>query len=239
MRWLLRRAAATVALWEDSEDALRRIGGRDISVRIIPTGAPARLFPPVDTKARRDARRALGLAPPGILAVYIGSLSSEKNVDAAVNAVAAIPDAELLVVGDGPDRARLESLAREAAPGRIRFLGSRERPRDVLAAGDVLVLPSKTEGIPAVLIEAGFSEIPVVASAVGGIPQMLGQGEAGVLVPPGDAGALAAGIVEAVAASKGLGRAGRRRSLERYEIGVVADAWDELLGGLGAWGGPR
>jgi glycosyltransferase involved in cell wall biosynthesis len=239
MRWILRRATATVALWERSGRALKEFGGADLRLTVIPTGVPARRFPPVDAATRRAARSRLGLSADGIVAVYVGSLSGEKNVDAAIAAVAAIPDAVLLLVGDGPERIRLERLSGEVAPGRIRFIGTRERPQDELAAADVLVLPSRTEGIPAVLIEAAFSGLPVVASAVGGIPEIVAEGVTGITVPPGDVAALSQAIGEATARGPAMGIAGRRRCIERFEIAVVAEEWDALLGGLGAWGGTR
>ena len=147
--------------------------------------------------------------------------------------------AQLLLVGDGPDRAALEALADRTAPGRIRFIGTRERPREELAAADVLVLPSKTEGIPAVLIEAAFSELPVVASDVGGIPQIVAQGRTGYLIPPGDSSALAVAVREAIAGGRAMGRAAREHCIDRFEIAPVTDAWESLLAGLGAWSDGR
>ncbi len=238
MRWILRRAAATVALWEDSAAQLRAIGGDRIATEIIPTGVPARLFPPITAADRERSRRALGLTGEGIVAIFVGALSPEKNIETAIRAVTSIPGATLLLVGDGPERGGLEAAA-GTAPGRVRFIGTRERPREELAAADVLVLPSKTEGIPAVLIEAGLSGLPVAASAVGGIPEIVEHGRTGFLVPPGNVAAFATAIREAAAAGPAMGIAARERCLERFEIGAVADAWDLLLGTLGAWSPPR
>lgn len=234
-RWILRRARTIVALWEGSAATLRRLGGSNLDIRVIPKGVPASRFPPVDARARHEARSKLGLGSRGIVAAYVGSLSYEKNVDVAITAVASIPDADLLVVGDGPERERLAALAERLAPGRVRFLGTLERPQEALAAADVLVLPSHTEGIPGVLIEAAFSEMPVVATAVGGVPEIVLDGRSGELVAPGDAHAVAQGIRSVVPHARAKGRAGRRHCLERFEIGVVADTWDALLGDLGAW----
>jgi glycosyltransferase involved in cell wall biosynthesis len=237
MRWILQRASVTVALWEDSAKQLRALGGR--AIEIIPTGVPSRLFPPVGPEERRLAREQLDLELGAPVAIYVGNLSGEKNVGDAVAAIASIEAATLLLVGDGPDRASLEELAARTAPGRIRFLGTRERPREELAAADVLVLPSKTEGIPAVLIEAAFSELPVVASDVGGIAQIVAHGRTGYLIPPGDPSALAGAIREAIAGGRAMGSAARRHCIERFDIEPVADAWESLLAGLGAWSETR
>ena len=237
MRWILSRATATVALWDSSATQLRELGAR--AIEIIPTGVPSRLFPPIGPEERRRARESLGLDPSAPVAVYVGSLSGEKNVGVAVSAVASIDRATLLLVGDGPDRASLEELAARAAPGRIRFVGTRARPREELAAADVLVLPSKTEGIPAVLIEAAFSELPVVASDVGGIPQIVVHGRTGYLVPQGDPSAFADAVREAMTGGRAMGRAARAHCTERFEIAPVTDAWESLLAGLGAWSETR
>ena len=82
MRWILRRARATVALWDDSATQLQALGGH--AIEIIPTGVPSRLFPPIEPEERRLAREHLGLEPSAPVAVYVGSLSGEKNVAVAV-----------------------------------------------------------------------------------------------------------------------------------------------------------
>jgi len=235
MRFFLRRASAVVALWPGSRDALRELGTADRKIRIIPTGVPASRFAPVDERRRTAARHHLGIENGAVTVVYIGSLSGEKNVDAAITAVAGIPAMRLLVVGDGPDRSELEALASRAAPGRVQFTGSLEDPGQALAAADVLVLPSRTEGIPAVLIEAAFSEVPIVATAVGGVGEIVVDGETGRLVPPGNPAALGSALTSTISAGSAFGRAARERCLARFEMNVIAEAWDRLLHDLGAW----
>ena len=115
------------------------------------------------------------------------------------------------------------------------FAGSLARPQDAFAAADVLILPSRTEGIPAVLIEAAFSELPVVATTVGGVPQIVADTRTGILVDSAEPAALRGAIHAALAGGKQMGRAARAFCLERFEIGVIADRWDGLLAGLGAW----
>jgi len=137
-------------------------------------------------------------------------------------------------------RAELERQAESVAAGRVMFLGALEDPRPALAAADVLVLPSETEGIPAVLIEAAFSELPVVATLVGGVPEIVVNGETGVLVPRRPEPTVLAGAIRAAAKERqAMGRAARLRCLERFEIGVVAARWDALLEELGGWDAPQ
>jgi glycosyltransferase involved in cell wall biosynthesis len=164
--------------------------------------------------------------------VAIGALSPEKRVGDAIAAVATLPDVHLLVVGDGPERADLAARAAAAAPGRVQFAGTLPGPDAALAAADLLVLPSRTEGMPGVLIEAGLAGVAAVATDVGGVGQIVRDGETGVLVPPGDVAALADGVGRALARGHELGAAARRRCLSEFEIAPVAERWAALLNDL-------
>lgn len=239
LRWILRRARTTVALWEGSRDELRRIGGSDLDIRVIPKGVPASRFPPIDQETRGAARRRFSLEGSGLTAVFVGSLTSEKNVDAAIAAVALIPDARLLIVGSGVDQKRLADDAERLAPGRILFTGTLRDPAEALAASDVLILTSTTEGIPGVLIEAAFSELPVVATAVGGVPGIVVDGASGVLVPTADPELLASALRSVSKSARAMGKVGRRHCSALFEIELIADRWDSLLDELGAWNGDR
>jgi glycosyltransferase involved in cell wall biosynthesis len=149
-----------------------------------------------------------------------------------VLAVAALPGVRLAIVGDGPQRGAVTAAARGLAPGRVDFLGPVVDPALTLAAADVLVLPSRTEGIPAVLIEAGLSGLPVVATDVGGVREVVVSGETGLLVAPGDGPALVGALRHALANGHGMGAAARERCLARFEMAAVAARWDDLLAGL-------
>src|SRR4029078_6127942 len=106
-----------------------------------------------------------------------------KALDVGLQALARVPGASLLVVGDGPDRARLEALSAELGlDGRVRFLGARSR-EDVLRtfyAADVAMLPSRWENFPHLVVEALAVGTPVIASSVGGIPEIVRDGENGL-----------------------------------------------------------
>jgi len=183
---------------------------------------------------RAAARRRLGLPAEAPVVAAVGALGPEKCVGDAVAACARLAGAHLLVAGDGPERAALERRAAALAPGRVHFAGTLPGPADALAAADVVVLASRTEGMPGVLVEAGLSGRPVVATAVGGVPEIVRDGETGVLVPPGDVAALADGLARALASRDRLGGAARRRCLAAFEIGPVADRWAALAATLGA-----
>jgi glycosyltransferase involved in cell wall biosynthesis len=172
---------------------------------------------------------ALGLNPEATIVLYLGALSPEKRVDLAIQATTRLPQVELVVVGDGPERARLEGLAAEAAPSRVHFLGQTSAPQQPLTAADVLVVPSATEGQPRVAIEAGLSGLPVVATTVGGLGEIVEDGRTGILVPPGDSMRLAEAVRAALAARTRLGTEARLHCAARFDLARVADQWQKLL----------
>jgi glycosyltransferase involved in cell wall biosynthesis len=147
------------------------------AIRVHHTGIDLGLFRPV---GRAAAKAALGVEGP--LLVAAGALLERKGQDLAIAALKLLPGATLILVGDGPDRARLEGLARGAD---VRFLGNRphaELPA-LLAAADVMVLPTVSEGLANVWVEALACGTPVVTSDVGGAREVVDRPEAGRLVP--------------------------------------------------------
>ncbi len=164
--------------------------------------------------------------------LYVGALSPEKNVDVAIAAVATRPDITLVIAGDGPERTRLERVARAEAPGRVQFLGRTDDPAELYHGADVVVLPSRTEGMPAVLIEAGLCEIPVVASDVGFVSEIVLPGRTGVLIAPGDVGALVRGIDRAVADRDRLGACAGEHCRAQFTLERVANNWVDVLDGV-------
>ena len=125
--------------------------------------------------------------------IFVGRLSREKGVDILVEAVKNVRGAHLLVVGDGPEKASLERLAKG---GSVHFLDSQPWRRTIrlIRGSDLFVLPSRMEGLPTALLEAMAVGTPVVASKVGGVPEAVESGVCGVLVPPEDVEALANAI---------------------------------------------
>lgn len=133
--------------------------------------------------------------------MFVGALTPEKGVQVAIEAIAVAmahcPTISLSIAGEGPDLARLQRLAEElGANERVAFLGIRDDIPEILADHDIMLVPSVwKEAFGYVLIEAMAVGCPVIASSVGGIPEVISDGEEGVLVPPGDVGALSEAIL--------------------------------------------
>jgi glycosyltransferase involved in cell wall biosynthesis len=232
-RLLLSRMAAVTVLWPAAGESVRALHHVPAErIHVIPNAVPAGRCPVPDDEARRAARQVLGLPAEAPVVAAIGALGPEKRVGDAVAACAALGEVHLLVAGDGPERAALERRGADEAPGRAHFAGTLPGPAQALAAADVVVLPSRTEGMPGVLIEAGLSGVPAVATDVGGVSEIVRDGETGVLVAPGDVAALAAGLRRALAGREAMGAAARHHCLAHFEIEPVATRWADLAATL-------
>ena len=210
-----RRAGGLLAVSESlkAEMAARGLPGERI--RVHHTGVDLDRFRPVD---RAAAKAALGLSGP--LLVCAGALIARKGQRFAIEALARLPEATLLLVGAGPERAALERLARRlGVASRVRLLGARphaELPA-LLAAADVAVQPSAAEGLANVWVEALACGTPVVTCEVGGARDAIDRPEAGRLVPR-DPEAIAAAVRELLAdppASEAVRRAAEKFSWAR------------------------
>lgn len=176
---------------------------------------------------------------PGKRLVFVGRLAAVKGVpvllEAFAKVLAAHPDARLTLVGDGPERPRIEARAGELGLGAaVRFAGylSQDEVTDELARADLFVLPSFAEGVPVVLMEAMASRLAVVATRIAGIPELVEDGAAGRLVPPGDADALAAAISDLLADPEGRARmaeAGRAKVEAEFDLAGEAAKLEALF----------
>ncbi|HTR51494.1 MAG TPA: glycosyltransferase family 4 protein [Kofleriaceae bacterium] len=182
MTWALPRAARVVAVSRPLADAVVELGVPREQVAVVMNGVDVELFHPRD---RAAARAELGLPIDGPLAVCVGNLKPEKGVLDLVDAWQHVPDAAacLAIVGGGPLRA--EVTARAAASRNVRVIGPEPLARIPLwlAAADVVALPSHSEGTPNVVLEALASGRRVVATAVGGVPDLITTEALGALVP--------------------------------------------------------
>ncbi len=170
--------------------------------------------------------------PPVLLAV--GRLKAPKDFMTLVRGLALLPpgSVDALIVGEGPDRAALEAEIRRLGIGdRVRLVGERRDVPELLAGADLFVLPSASEGMPVSVLEAMAAGLPVVGSRVGGVPELVVDGETGLLVEPGDPEALAAAIGRLVAdpeLRRQLGDAGRERAQRRFALEPFRRAHVEL-----------
>jgi glycosyltransferase involved in cell wall biosynthesis len=227
---LMRRASRHVALWQGAADQLAaryRIAPSRIDV--IPNAVAAERFVLATPQVRADARRLLGIPLDRHCFAFVGALSPEKDVGSVIEAVARLDGAVLLVAGEGPQGPRLRELAARCAGTEVRFLGTVRDPQSVYAAADLLLLPSLSEGMPGVVIEAGLVGTAAVVSAVGSVPEMVEHGATGYLTSPGDPGLLAGRIREALRTCQQVGAQASVAFRRRYTMDHVADLWRETL----------
>jgi glycosyltransferase involved in cell wall biosynthesis len=166
------------------------------------------------------ARFAPGAHPPGdpLRVVWLGLMVPVKRLDVLLAAVRDVPGVSLVLAGDGPLRADVERAAR--ATGRVELLGFVADPAPLLAGADAFVLPSAAENCPLALLQAMATGLPVVASRVGGIPEVVTDGETGLLVSPGDPAPLAAALrsLHDPALRTSLGKAARAHAESALDL---------------------
>ena len=235
-RVLARGASALVAVTARvRRDVLARGIGGDDQVVVVSLGLD--LDPLVAAPARRgELRRELGLPPGAPLVGIVARLAPVKAHEvflAAAKAMAPVrPDIVFLIVGDGQRRAELETAARASGLGdRVRFLGWRADLDRLYADLDIVVLTSKNEGSPVALIEAMAAGRPVVSTRAGGVEDVVTDGETGVVVPIGDAPAVARAVVDLLedpARAARLGAAARASVVARFGSGRLVGDIDAL-----------
>lgn len=232
-RRAIRHAAAVVVVSEAGREQVQAAGVTPARVRLVPNGIDVDAVRAEAGTARAALRAEWGLADGDLALLTLGRLSPEKGQRVLLEALALVPASaaarvRLLVVGDGAERAALETLAQTTSTdGRVRFLGWRTDPHRCLGAADLFVLPSLREGLPLALLEAMAVGLPIVATAVGGVPEALDHGEAGLLVPPGDATALAVALRTLgtdAAQRRRMGQAAESRARTAYGAAAQAAA---------------
>jgi glycosyltransferase involved in cell wall biosynthesis len=206
---------------------------RDVRVRCpvvqIYNGVDTEVFRPGTTGA--EVRRELGCPPDAPLVGCVGRLDPIKDHETLLRAFDELrrrfPAAQLVCVGDGAERARLTRLA---GPG-VHLLGTRTDTPRLLQAMDVFALASRNEGISNTILEAMATGLPVVASRVGGNPELVVDGGTGRLFQAGDVDALAAALAEYLgdpALRAAHGEAGRDRCLERFSVDAMVRAYEDV-----------
>jgi glycogen(starch) synthase len=182
--------------------------------------------------------RPLPLASDPPVLLYLGRLSHEKGVDIALAAFASLierfPSIRMIVAGDGPEREALERQTRRRnLVHAVRFLGwvSQEEVPALVNTTSMLVLPSRGDAFPLVGLQAALMERPVVATCVGGLPEMVSNGETGILVEPESPDALAEAVallLERPRLAQRMGKSARRHVLQTFHFEQVIDSYDQL-----------
>jgi glycosyltransferase involved in cell wall biosynthesis len=181
-------------------------------------------------------RRELDIDEGAEVVVSVGALNWEKDPLAQLEVFGRVaqkrPASVLVMVGQGP----LEDATRQAAENlhlaeRVRMLGVRNDVPDILAASDVLLLASKTEGMPGVVIEAGIANLPVAGYRLSGVPEVVVNGSTGLLARAGDVDGLATCVTKVLAEAESrvrMGRAAHRRCIERFTMESIAPSYLEV-----------
>jgi glycosyltransferase involved in cell wall biosynthesis len=220
MRFVLRRWSAQVIA---VSDALRRQYG-DARFAVAHNGIDVDRFAGSREESRERIARELDIPRDAKIVATVSVLREGKGVEVLLRAFERIDDAYLLVIGDGPKREEWQTLAKH---DRIRWAGFRRDVDALLPGCDLFVLASFEDAFPTVLLEAMAAGLPVVASHVGGIPEITDE----VLVPPGDADALASAIRNLLADSerrRAMGDAARKRARERFSTAAWIARLEEI-----------
>ena len=237
-----RAAGAVTACSGDLRDRALRLGARAADLAVAPYGVDAQAFQP-DPEAGALVRAELGLAPDTPLVISVSRLVYKKGLTYLLEAFPRIlaehPSAVLVIAGYGDLREELERRAAELGlAASVRFPGQLERERAAryVAAADVYVVPSirdqrgNVDGLPNALLEGMGAGRPIVASRVAGIPDVIGDGQHGLLTPERDPAALAAAISRLLgdrALAERLGAAARRRVLEELTWDIAAERFEQ------------
>jgi glycosyltransferase involved in cell wall biosynthesis len=231
--WTSRRADRVVCVSRAVADFCGAQAGfpRD-KLQVIPNGIDLACYPP----GRRLSPGQVGLPDDRRVLLFVGRLHPQKAVDWLIGLAPRILDRlpchDLVLAGDGPQRLELERLAaRSEVAERVRFLGHRADVPDLLAAADLLVLPSRWEGMPNVVLEAMASALPVVATKAAGVVELLGPLVDRQTVEIGDGEALTEAIIQIAgqpALAAELGQANRQRVAEHFSLERMIQAYAEL-----------
>jgi glycosyltransferase involved in cell wall biosynthesis len=240
--WYTRRlynhgVQAVIAISEGVRATLIASGVDPARIHLVPSGVEVERFA-APMGPRAAVRAELGVGDGDCLLVVVGALEDRKGHAVLLEAIARLGDPRLQVrcAGDGSLRAVLE--ARRDALGLARTVGFLGRVDDVaplLGAGDVMVMPSRHEGLGVAALEAMAAGLPVVASRVGGLPEAVADGDTGLLVPPDDVAALAAAVARLAAdpaLARRLGAAGRARVRARFTMAAMAEGTLAVYRGL-------
>jgi glycosyltransferase involved in cell wall biosynthesis len=227
-RWVCRQADAVRVVHEGQVRAISAAGVREDRIRVATSRCDTAQYDPRRWQVEGEHLRRSLEVTDGTVAVYVGSLLRGKGLEVALRAWHALRDdlagGRFLVVGDGDHRLELEQLTDQLGlADMVRFVGAvpSDEVAPYLAAADVFLFPSFSEGSPRAVLEAMSMELPVIASRVGGIPELITSGETGLLVPAGDVAAMVEALEDVVGRPErrtALGQAARQVACQRFDF---------------------
>jgi len=233
VHWIAFRLGKVVPVSISQEVArtVHAVYGKDIYTPVIYNGIPTRQF--VSSKEQGITKKE---NENNITLLHVGRFAPQKNhlllIEAFALAVKEYPSMKLWLVGDGPLRPAVEkAIVKMGLERKVLFLGIRDDVRKLLADSDLFVLSSDYEGVPLAVLEAMAAGKPVVATAVGGVPELIEDGETGILVPPRNPEALAQGILRLAKDAdlrQRMGKAAQERAQERFDISQTAREYEIL-----------
>lgn len=233
LRWAFRRSRVVAVAEPTRRQLAGALGVPASGIEVVPNGIA------FQSGERERVRGELGLGSEERLILAVGNLYPVKGHIVLLQALATMlggsgPRWQVAIAGRGGEEDALRSFARDHGfADRLHLLGYRADIPDLLAASDIYAMPSLSEGLPMALIEAMSAVRPIVASGVGGIPDVITSGEHGILVPPRDVPALA-GALQRLLGSRGegerLGAAAHRRAAADFGVEVMTDRYEVLYG---------
>lgn len=229
-----------VAVSEEVADSIRRHAGTVRPVRVVRNGVSLDRFTP-DLGLRRQIRNELGIPSSSPVVGTVAVFRPQKCLDLWLQTARTVadehPDTHFLIVGDGPLRGRLHTRSEELGLGdKVHWAGLQNEVKPFLSAMDVYLMSSSHEGMPVALLEAAASALPVVSTAVGGVPEVVVSGETGFLVPPEAGANLAPNVLRLLRDEelrRRFGRLGRERVRDHFSmdrmVGILESIYRNVL----------
>lgn len=236
-RFVIRRAKRIIAV---SDHVRRHLVFHEplaaSKITVIHNGVQLRRKPPTGEEAKK-IRRRIGCAAGDRVVAYIGRLSREKGVEYLMKAIPSVlkrqPRCRFVFAGEGPEEDRLKIMSQESGiKDRIVFTGFVDDIEQIIPATEIVVIPSLVEGLPYVLLETMMWGKAVVATEVGGIPEVIKHGENGILVPPMDSEALAESIVRLLKTRRNmtsLGKAAHQHVAENFSLQTMVEKYRNVF----------
>jgi glycosyltransferase involved in cell wall biosynthesis len=235
MAWIIRHTDKFIAISQEIADGLKKDGIQPEKIKQITNFVDTERFYPINDQERHILKTALSI-DRNVVINFTGRIVERKGVDILVNAFAEsmelMPSSILIIVGAGPDEDKIKNMASKLGiNNKIRFFGHSREVIKYYHAADIYVLPSYAEGMPNSLLEAMACGLPIIASKIGGVVDVIENGKDGILFEPGDISGLSSALVRLskdVGLRVRLGEEARKKAVEGFSIERVADEYIKI-----------